>query len=286
MNKKINKDHLETFKNNGSVFVKSLFAKEDIEIILEEIKLWTKFSPAINRNGAIFSAHDLLLQNLSIFSKSALSIVLRNDVINFVKSYYKSDIILSKIEYREQLVPKVEMPIHSDFGSSVSFMIYLNGVEDKFGSTYCYDGTHKLNHEKTKINISEFEITKANGEEGSTLVFHSNVLHKRTTTHLKGRKIIWFTFQKLSKNVMINKTLFSRESLANLTKKQQLILGISKKDNISEAFAEDLICDQLPNEESLSFVESKILLNALYKRIFIYFKTKVRRFLNILSPKL
>ena len=43
MNKKINKDHLETFKNNGSVFVKSLFAKEDIEIILEEIKLWTKF---------------------------------------------------------------------------------------------------------------------------------------------------------------------------------------------------------------------------------------------------
>ena len=211
MSKKINKDHLETFKNNGSVFIKSLFAKKDIEIILEEIKLWTKFSPAINRNGAIFSAHDLLLQNLSIFSKSALSIMLRNDIINFVKSYYKSDIILSKIEYREQLVPKVEMPIHSDFGSSVSFMIYVNGVEDKFGSTYCYDGTHKLNHEKNKFNISEFEITKANGEEGSALVFHSNVLHKRTTTHLKGRKIIWFTFQKLSKNVRINKTLFSRE---------------------------------------------------------------------------
>ena len=43
--------------------------------------------------------------------------------INFVKSYYKSDIIVSKIEYREQLVPKVEMSILSDFGDSVSVII-------------------------------------------------------------------------------------------------------------------------------------------------------------------
>ena len=59
-----------------------------------------------------------------------------------------------------------------------------------------------------------------------------------------------------------------------------MILGISKKDNISESFAEDLNC-VLPNEESLSFVESKIF-KCTYKRIFTD-KTKVKRFLNILS---
>jgi hypothetical protein len=269
-------------KNDGYFFSENLFLNTNLKKVCNEIDCW-KNVPAINGYGCLHHDHDALLQNLSLYSPAALSLILSEEILDFMEQHFGEKVLLSKIEYRRALVPKPKMPLHSDGSKQVLLFIYLNGVDEAVGMTAVMPGTHKIgvsfndgSQQVPEQVQKEFgtPLIAAKGKPGSCLFFEANIWHCRINSIRPGREIIWAAYAPISKKNECLNLVFSRESLEGLSDRQMDALGL-RIPEVGNLKPEDFRLSKKQSKYSLYLLSNKFIIQALINNNFFNLKQSI-----------
>ena len=276
MIKNIPSNALQSLQKDGFYIDENLVDPALLQQLVNEISEW-KNVPAVNGYGCIYHSGDALLQNLQLYSSTALKLALGEELLDFVETHFGERVYLSKCEYRRALLPKQEMGLHSDGSKDILVFIYLNGVEPETGMTAVVPGTHKIG---TSLNGgspsipkqvqndfgSEGEQVQVKGKPGTCLFFEADIWHRRVESTRGGREILWLTYSPISEPSTCLDMVFSRSSLLGLSDRQIDSLGL-RVPELGNVKGEDFRMSRQLDPTRLMFLSVSDLLRGIWNNL-------------------
>ena len=266
-------DGAERLVRDGFFAGEGFLAPDMLAAVTAELAEWTNV-PAINGYGCIFQHDDALLQNLGLYSRSALHLAVDERVLDFMERHYGEPALLTKCEYRRAVSTKEEMILHADGMDDVSIYVYLGGVSTARGATALMRGSQRIgiaeNGGYLQIPLEvqakhDFPLIEMAGGPGLCLFFNVNCWHKRTATQVPGREILWLAYSPLSRAENCVELVFARNSLFGLNDRQLAALGL-KLPVFRGRRAEDFRMSRNLEPASLTFIPDRMLVKTLLHR--------------------
>ena len=267
------KDAVSKIANEGYLLT-SVGSSGALAKIKSEISAW-KDTPAVNGYGCLYAGGDALLQNLALFSPTALKLALSDDILDLMEAIFGQPAVLAKIEYRRALNARPEMPLHSDGRYSFSFFLYLNGIDADAGATYVIPNTHKIGIDKNdgylqvpkeaQLEVGGEEIV-ARGEPGTCLIMNDLAWHGRTESKHAGREIVWFNFLPEDAAESGVNLVYSVNAICDLSPRQLRAIGIgaNKQRNGS---SEDFMLSHNLSYDSLELLPRNFIAKAAIRNV-------------------
>jgi len=268
---------------DGFYVGENIVSEAVLKRINDELAPWRNV-PALNGYGCQIHSDDALIQNLALLSPTALKMAVDDSVLNVMEKVLKEPVLLGKIEYRRALVPKDEMPTHSDGNDDIGVFIYLSGVNPRLGPTALLPGTHRREKNRNKgyapVSIQEereagISFVPVDGKPGVCLFFNGHIWHKRLETIQSGRELIWLTYTPLSRAKNCVELVFSRTALQSLSQRQRAALGFELTQTGKPA--EDFNQSRKITPASLHFLSDGFLIQTLFFRAMRHIRAVIPR---------
>ena len=176
---------------------------------------------------------NIWLPHVAICSKTALQILVQDDILDFLESIFGEPAILAEASYQEKAGPSKGTPMHSDGNKGILVFHYLTEVGHHNGATTLYGGTHNDNKSTGVQWISDSSLKRIDQKpfsacsgSGCSLIFSQNVWHSLPAHKMGGRKVLWSMYYPKSMHSEANDMLMRQSYLTGLSQRQLTTLGI------------------------------------------------------------
>lgn len=256
----LSEEHLNQLDQDGVIILPNFISDDFINEIKKDSSSWHKDISFNNRFSSSIIGNNQWIEHVGLCSLKALQIALDEDLIIFLKKYFKSEISLGSISIQRKIFSEKGIPLHSDLGKGLSIFIYLTEPSKKHGitefikksHTSSIDNSYKIKNkidDATYIDLdkspfSKKDIISTYGGVGTVVIFHRAIWHQLPKFSNPGREIIMIRYSDtktasndhLIKNSFLNllsplqKETFLNNS-SNKTAPSLLELGSSSETN-------------------------------------------------------
>lgn len=206
----LSKEHLKQLNQDGLIILPDLIPIDIIHEIKKDTSSWFKYISFNNRISSSIVGSNQWIEHVGLCSFKALQVALDENLINFLKKYFESEISLGSIQIQKKIFSEKGIPLHSDLGNGLGIFIYLTEPDAKYGATEFVKKSHMTKIDEryknknkiddaTYINLkkspfSENDIIKTHGGIGTLVIFHRSIWHQLPRFSNPGREIIMIRY--------------------------------------------------------------------------------------------